>query len=76
MHLKIFLAAMKWNLGNQNYDVIMPRAKVLYIKFNNNKLISLQRYATAQIYAVYTNIYTVVQRLSEHNLKISHHCHI
>jgi hypothetical protein len=37
------------------------------------KLNSLQRYDIAQNYRI---LHRVVQRLSQHNLKISHHRHI
>jgi hypothetical protein len=60
---------MKWNCGLQNYAFNMPNAKES-IKFNNNKLISLQMYDTTQSYRT---IHRVVKRLSKHILNISHH---
>jgi hypothetical protein len=45
----------------------------LYFIHLRRKLNSLQRYDTAQNYRI---LHRVVQRLSEHNLRISHHCHI
>jgi hypothetical protein len=56
-------------LGLQSYAVIMPIENGL--KFNN--LNSLQIYDTAQSYRI---LHRVVKRLSQHNLKISHHRHI
>jgi RNA-splicing ligase RtcB len=50
----------------QNYVVIMAIEKS-YIKFNNNKMKCLQSYDTAQTQKI---VHKVVQRLSEHNLKI------
>jgi hypothetical protein len=55
----------------QNYVVIMLNEKCC-IKYNK-KSSSLQSYDTAQNYNI---LHRVVQRLSQHNLKISHHCHI
>jgi hypothetical protein len=45
----------------------------LYFIHLQRKLNSLQRYGIAQNYRI---VHTVVQRLSQHNLKISHHRHI
>jgi hypothetical protein len=56
-------------LGLQSYAVIMPIENGL--KFN--KLNSLQIYDTAQSYRI---LHRVDKRLSQHNLKISHHPHI
>jgi hypothetical protein len=39
----------------------------------NNKLKTLQRYDTAKNYII---LHRVIQRLSQHNLEISHHCNI
>jgi hypothetical protein len=48
---------------------------IIFLYFINlrRKLISLQRYDIAQNYII---LHRVVQRLSQHNLKISHHHHI
>jgi hypothetical protein len=43
------------------------------IKFNNSEINSLQRYGIANSWWI---IRRVVQRLSQHNLKISNHRHI
>jgi hypothetical protein len=61
---------MKWNLGLENYIVIIPTENC-YIKFN--KVNSLQIYDIAQNYSI---LHKVVQSLSEHNLKILIHLHI
>jgi hypothetical protein len=53
-------------LGLQNYAVIMPIEQGC-IKFNNDKLNSLQSHDIAQNYRV---LHREVQRLSQHNLKI------
>jgi hypothetical protein len=55
----------------QNYAVIMLNEKccIKYI----NKSSSLQNYDSVQNYKI---LHRVVQRLSQHNLKISHRCHI
>jgi hypothetical protein len=55
----------------QNYVATIP-IKNSYIEFNNN-VNSLQIYNIAQNYGI---LHKVVQRLSQHNLKISNHCHI
>jgi hypothetical protein len=52
-------------LGLQNYAVIVP-IENSYIKFNNNKINSLQVYDIAQNYKI---LHKVVQRLSQHNLR-------
>jgi hypothetical protein len=54
-------------LGLQNYTVIIPTDKS-YIKFNNNKLNSLQTYDIAQSYRI---LYKEVQLFSQRNLKMS-----
>jgi len=59
-------------LGLWKHAVIMPMESSC-VKFNNNKLHSLRRYNIAQSYII---LHSVVQRLSEHNLKISLHNHI
>jgi hypothetical protein len=61
---------MKWNLGLENYIVIIPTENS-YIKFN--KVNSLQIYDIAQNYSI---LHKVVQSLSEHNLRILIHHHI
>jgi hypothetical protein len=53
-------------MGLQNYVVIMP-IKNSCIKFNN-KINSLQNHDIAQNYRI---LHKVVQRLFQHNLKIS-----
>jgi hypothetical protein len=58
---------MKWN-----YVFIIPNDKS-YVIFNNNKIYSLQTYDTEQNYRI---LHKVVQRLSQHNLKMSNHRHI
>jgi hypothetical protein len=50
--------------GSRNFIIFMAKVK---------QLNSLQRYDTAQNYRI---LHSVVQRLSQHNLKISHHRHI
>jgi hypothetical protein len=42
-------------------------------KFNNNKINSLRIYGIAYNYKI---LHEVLQRLSQHNLKISNHRHI
>jgi tRNA C32,U32 (ribose-2'-O)-methylase TrmJ len=59
-------------LGLQNYAITIPIDKS-YVKFNNNKINSLQIYEISQNYRI---LHQVVQRLSQHNLKISNHRHI
>jgi hypothetical protein len=54
-------------MGLQNYVVIIQIDKS-YIKFNNNKTNSSQRYDTAQNYRI---VYKTVHSLSQHNLKMS-----
>jgi hypothetical protein len=51
-------------LEPQNYAVIVPTVKS-YIKFNNNKINSLQRSGFAQNYRI---LHKLVQRLSKHKL--------
>jgi hypothetical protein len=58
--------------GLQNYAVIMPIGSSC-VKFNSNNISSLQRYDIAQNYGI---LHEVVQRLSQHNLKMSNHRHI
>jgi hypothetical protein len=48
-----------------NYSVIMPSDNS-YIKFNNNKINSLQAYDNAQNCRI---LHKAVQRLSQHNLR-------
>jgi hypothetical protein len=48
----------------QNYAVIIP-TDISYIKFNNNKINSLQTYGIAQNYRI---LHKAVQRLSQHNV--------
>jgi hypothetical protein len=52
-------------LGLQNYVIIIPTDNS-YIKFNNNKINSLQTYDIAQNYRV---LHEVVQCWSQHNFK-------
>jgi hypothetical protein len=54
-------------LGSRNFIIF------LYFIHLRRKLNSLQRYDITQNYRI---LHRVVQRLSQHNLKISHHCHI
>jgi hypothetical protein len=61
-----------WNETVGFRNVVMPIAGKSCTKFNNN-LNSLQSYYIAQNYSI---INTVVQCLSQHNHKISHHGHI
>jgi hypothetical protein len=56
----------------RNYVVIIPIDNS-YIKFNNIKITSLQKYVIAQNNTI---IHKVVKGLSQHNLKMSNHCHI
>jgi hypothetical protein len=58
-------------LGLRNYTVIMSNEKSC-IKFNNNRLNSLQSYDIAQNYTV---LHRMIQRLFQHKLKILHHRH-
>jgi hypothetical protein len=53
--------------GSRNFIIF------LYCIHLQQKLNSLQRYNTAQNYRI---LHRVVQRLSQHNLKISRHRHI
>jgi hypothetical protein len=53
--------------GSRNFCIF------LYLIYLRRKLNSLQRYDIAQNYRI---LHRVVQRLSQHNLKISHHRHI
>jgi hypothetical protein len=53
--------------GNRNFIIF------LYFIHLRRKLNSLQRYDIAQNYRI---LHRVVQRLSQHNLKISQHRHI
>jgi hypothetical protein len=53
--------------GSRNFIIF------LYFIHLRRKLNSLQRYNIAQNYRI---LHRVVQRLSQHNLKISHHRHI
>jgi hypothetical protein len=53
--------------GSRNFIII------LYFIHLRRKLNSLQRYGIAQNYRI---LHRVVQRLSQYNLKISHHRHI
>jgi hypothetical protein len=59
-------------LGFHNYAVVIP-TKNIDIKFNNRKINSLQIYDIAQNYRI---LHKVVQRLSQHHLKMSNHRHI
>jgi hypothetical protein len=59
-------------LGLQNYAVIMTIEKTC-LNFNNKKLYSLKMHDFAQNCRI---IDGVVQLLSQHNLKVSHHGHI
>jgi hypothetical protein len=59
-------------LGLQNYAAIILIENSC-IKFNNNKLNSLQTYDIAQ---KYRTLKGVVQCLSKYNPNISHHRHI
>jgi hypothetical protein len=56
----------------QNCVIIIPTVNN-YIKFNNNKINSLQMCDTTQNYRI---LYKVVQYLSQHNLTILNHHHI
>jgi hypothetical protein len=56
----------------QNYGVIIPTENS-FIKFNKNKINSLQIYDTTQNYRI---LHKLVQHLSQHNLKILNHGHI
>jgi hypothetical protein len=58
-------------LGLQNYVVIIPIKK--FIKFNNKKINGLQIYDITHKNRI---LHKVVQRLSQHNLKILKYCHI
>jgi hypothetical protein len=60
------------NLGLQNYAVVMPAEKIC-AEFNNNEIHALQRCGISHNCRILRG---VVQSLSRHNLKISHHCHI
>jgi hypothetical protein len=53
--------------GSRNFIIF------LYFIHLRRRLNSLQRYDIAQNYTI---LHRVVQRLSQHNLKISHHRHI
>jgi hypothetical protein len=59
-------------LGLQNYAVI-TLTKNSCIRFNNNKINTLQTYGAAQNYRI---LHKVIQRLSQHELKNSNHRHI
>jgi hypothetical protein len=59
-------------LGLQNYAIIIPTDNS-YSKFNNNMINSLQIYDIAQNYRI---LHKVVQRLSQHNPKMSKDRHI
>jgi hypothetical protein len=58
--------------GLRNYVVIIIPTENSCIKFNNN-INNLQRYGIAQNYRI---LHKVVQRLSQHNLRISNQRHI
>jgi hypothetical protein len=60
-------------LGLHNYAVIIPIYSI-YIKFNNNKTNGLQTYYNSA--KNYINRHKSIQRLSQHNLKMSNHLHI
>jgi hypothetical protein len=59
-------------LERQNYAIIIPNENSC-IKFDSNKIDSLQRYDTTQNFRI---LHRVVQRLSHHKLKILYHRHI
>jgi hypothetical protein len=56
----------------QNYTVVNANEDIC-MKFNNNKINSLQRNDIAQDYII---VYKVGQHLSQHNLRISNRLHI
>jgi hypothetical protein len=58
-------------LGLQNYAVFTPIGNSC-IKFNDNKVNSLQKYDNTQHYRI---LHKVIQSLSQHNLNISKHHH-
>jgi hypothetical protein len=58
--------------GLHSYAVIVPTENS-YIRFNNNKINSLQTYDIAQTYRI---LREVVQGFPQLNIKISNHRHI
>jgi hypothetical protein len=63
---------MKLNWGLQNLPISCQLYKSC-VKFNNKKWNTLRRHDNAQIYRI---LCSVVLHLSQHNHKISRHCHI
>jgi hypothetical protein len=59
-------------LGLQSYGVMMPVENIC-IKLNAINLNRLQRCAITRNYKI---LHRVVQTLSQHNIKLKHHCHI
>jgi hypothetical protein len=73
----IFFAILNFNCvgTTANSCISGSRNFIIFLDFIHlrRKLNSLQRYDIAQYYRI---LHRVVQRLSQHNLKISHHRHI